>query len=473
MNIIVILSDSLRQDHLGCYGNDWIETPYIDRLAERSIRFTNAYPEALPTIPIRASLFTGQRTLPFRPWRPLNEEDITAAEIFKRHSYTTVIIGDNYHLCKPGMNYHKGFDAFQWIRGQEGDAFRTATGSHNLDDYIKPEMRDSRVAQVLLPQYLKNIEGREDETDYSAAQVARTAITWLETNDQEPFFLWVEFFDPHEPWDPPPPFDRRYTDPNYRGKKLIHPKYGPVDWMTEEELNYVRGLYAGEVSFVDTWVGKLLEKIETLGLYQNSLIVFLSDHGHPHGDHGSILKTADSLYSELLRIPMLIHLPGEEGAEESRDALIQTHDLLPTLLDYAGLGVEAEAMHGRSLRPVIETGEGGDLRNYIIVGYHESPHRCVRDKEWSFILRPAGQENELYNLVKDPKEQHNVIRDHPDTAEELAAQLGLYFFNPLAWEEAISLQEQYEISGTPGEIKGAGALFQTLTRMQHRSTQPK
>jgi len=140
------------------------------------------------------------------------------------------------------------------------------------------------------------------------------AIEWLRDNaGHRNFFLWVDSFDPHEPWDPPP-HDTKYTPPDYRGPKLIHPKYGPVDWMTAEELECVRGLYAGEATFVDKWVGELLNEIERLGLLENSLLILLSDHGHPHGDHGSIMETDDNLYNELLRIPLLILLPGAQYA---------------------------------------------------------------------------------------------------------------------------------------------------------------
>jgi len=164
--------------------------------------------------------------------------------------------------------------------------------------------------------------------------------------------------------------------------------------MTEEELKFVRGLYAGEVSFVDKWVGYLLEKIKELGLYENSLIVLLADHGHPHGDHGSIMKTPDNLYSELIRIPLIIHHPEGLFAGKRVDALIQMPDILPTILDIMNLGKETRAMSGKSFWPVVK-GEKEKIRDFIITGYHESYHRCVRDKQWSLIIRPEGEENEL------------------------------------------------------------------------------
>ena len=271
MNIIVIMLDSLRQDHLGCYGNEWIETPNIDALAQESILFENAYPEGLPTIPVRTELFTGQCTLPFRPWQPLTKEDITAAELLGAYGYISALVTDTYHLFKPGMNLHRGFDVFRWIRGQEADAYRSGPADRDLKDYTKPAMRGSRTERMLI-QYLKNTTGRRNEHDYFPAQLISKAIEWIRDNThQSRFFLWIDSFDPHEPWDPPPPYDTKYTDPRYKGPKLIHPKYGPVDWMTQEELAYVQGLYAGEVSFVDHWVGQFLDEVWSLGLQKTSV----------------------------------------------------------------------------------------------------------------------------------------------------------------------------------------------------------
>ena len=449
MKVIVILSDSLRKDHLGCYGNEWIKTPNIDALAKESVVFENAQPEALPTIPVRTALFTGQYTLPYRPWQPLTDEDITAAEILRRYGYITALITDTYHLAKPGMNLHRGFHVFRWIRGQEADAYKSGPSSRVVDDFIKPAMKGDIIERAL-QQYFKNIEGREKEEDYFVAQVVEETTAWLEANHKyDDFFLWFDCFDPHEPWDPPSPFDKKYTDPGQKGKKLIHPKYGKVDWMTKEELEYVRGLYAGEVSFVDKWIGRLVNKIKELGIYDESLILFLSDHGHPHGDHNSIMKTPDNLYSELLRIPLLMKYPGGLYAGKRIDELVLTNDILPTILEIMNLSKETEGMQGRSIQPIVE-GKKDKIREYIVTGYHESTHRCVRDKEWSFILRPKEQKDELYNLKEDPKEKNNLIDEYPEKAREMASKIAAYFRNP-ASKEPRALQQKYEISHTPVE----------------------
>lgn len=426
-NIVVIMLDSLRRDHLGCYGNEWIRTPAIDALARRSLIFDNAYPEALPTIPVRTSLFTGQRTLGYRGWQPLVKEDRTLAEIFRQLGYHCALITDTYHLFKPGMNFHRGFHSFEWIRGQESDAWKSAPHSKNIDEYIKPEMQGDRVARSL-DQYFRNTEGRRGPEDYFAAQVFRSASQWVRDNyaHHRPFLLWVDSFDPHEPWDPPKPYISWYTDPHYQGKKLLHPKYGPVDWMTEEELQYVRGLYAGEVSFVDHCVGEFLDTLHALKAEQNTIIILLADHGHPHGDHGTIMKTQDALYNELVRIPLMVAVPDQSRQTERCSALVQTHDVLPTLLSFVtDHSEDFQTFHGRTLRPLWSNPEQR-IRDHVVVGYHNSPHRTVRTEEWNYIDRPTGQ-HELYNLVNDSHEQNNVINQFPDIAARLRAHLQLYY----------------------------------------------
>ena len=424
MNVIGIMLDSLRADHVGCYGNDWIETPNIDALAKESALFLNAYPEGLPTIPVRTELFTGRCTLHSRPWQPLTVEDVSIAEILRAYGYRTALIADTYHLFKPGMNFHRGFDVFRWIRGQEADSYRSGPADRNYEDFSKDAMKGTHTERML-HQYLKNTSGRTGPDDHFPAQVMNTAIEWLEgSHDQGPFFLWVDSFDPHEPWDPPPPFDTKYTDPNYKGKKLIHPKYGPVDWMTEEELANVRALYAGEVSFVDQCVGKLIDKVKELGRDKDTLIVLIADHGHPHGDHGIVMKHATHLHSELLRIPLLIRHPEGLHAGECCTPLVQTQDIPATILDM--IGVEHSVpMDGESIWPLV-TGERDKLRDYALIGFHESPYRCVRDLRWSFVLHPKGEKDELYDLENDPKEKNNLVDEHPDVARRMLAQIGRY-----------------------------------------------
>ena len=445
MNIIMIMSDSLRQDHLGCYGNRWIETPNIDRLASESVVFENAYPEGLPTLPVRAALFTGNYTLTNRFWKQLTPEDVSMAEIFDEYGYVSCMITDTYHLFKPNMNYHRGFHEWHWIRGQEMDAYKSKPHSRDIKKYIKPEMKGDQIVRIL-DQYFRNVADREKEEDYFVAQVMRYAAQWLEENHKahEQFFLYVDCFDPHEPWDPPPSYATKYTDPNYNGAWIMIPKGGPCDWMTQEELQHTRGLYAGEVSFVDKWVGRLIEQIEDLALMENSLIIFLSDHGHPLGEHGKLLKMDDQLYSELLRIPLFIRFPEKKYAGTRVKGLVETVDILPTILDILGHHNEAEFMHGKSLLPLI-TGKADKIHETVTMGFFSSDIRCIRDEEWSYIRKTKGEVCELYNLLRDPKESVNLINKHPEKAKEMDDAIAKIF--NIRYQKEHWFQMKYDVPG--------------------------
>jgi len=214
MNLIWIVSDTLRADYLGCYGNPWVKTPNIDQLAEKGILFKNAYIEGFPTIPARFVFHTGKYSIPFHGWEPLKDGDITVAQILGKKGYFAVptlgkenyinaFIADTYHLFK--MNYHRGFHHFNWIRGQEFDNYCTnlTIGKNVLKEHVSPrwwalESRWMRPREWLY-QYYGNVADRKCEEDYFPAKTIRESIKWLEKNYTKKFFLYIDMFDPHEP----------------------------------------------------------------------------------------------------------------------------------------------------------------------------------------------------------------------------------------------------------------------------------
>jgi arylsulfatase A-like enzyme len=377
--------------------------------------------------------------LPYRPWQPLTREDISVAEILGAEGYVCSLISDCYHYRAPGMNFHRGFHTYRWIRGQEYDPWTSHPTRRDLESYVNQHYNATWRGRVA--QFLSNTDGFTREADWFPAKVVAEAIEWLTENRGQPrLFAWIDSFDPHEPWDPPARFDT-YTDPDYDGKRLILPMGGPAqDWATAEEIRHIQGLYAGEVAFVDHCLGRLFGALEDLGYYDDSVIVLLADHGHPLADHGKFLKGGDRMYNELLRVPFLIRLPRGEGARRTQ-AIVQFHDLLPTLLDLLGTANNAAAMQGRSFLPVLR-GETDEHRDVIITGYHEAPDRCVRDRTWSYVERPEGEPDELYNLVEDPRERVNLIDRYPEEAVRLARAFGSVF----------RLESQPGISHT--EVKG-------------------
>jgi arylsulfatase A-like enzyme len=318
-----------------------------------------------------------------------------------------------------------------------------------VDDYVNKHY--DAVWRGRVGQFLANTDDFSSEEDWHPAKVVNAAITWLRRNRCHPrVFLWIDCFSPHQPWDPPRPFDT-YTDPEYPGKRLILPMGGPAqEWATPEEIRHIRGLYAGEAAFVDHCLGRLFQELEHLGYYDDSVILLMSDHGHPLADHGKFLKGPDRMYNELLKVPFMVRLPDGRGARQT-EAIIQFHDVLPTLLDLLHIKNNASSMHGRTFAGVLR-GYADVHRDVVITGYHEGIDRCIRDRTWSLIERPDERRDELYNLVEDPREHNNLLHQYPEEARRLRSAFGSYF--RMRSKEAVS---HTQMKGVQGKYEMAGA----------------
>jgi arylsulfatase A-like enzyme len=435
MNVVVIIADSLRQDHLGCYGNQWISTPNLDALARESLICEHSYPENVPTIPTRLSWWTGKYGFANRHWSPLRTDDVVLPEVLWDQDVKTALVTDVYHMHKPGMGFGRGFDDVRFIRGQEYDPYVTGidvdvdaspfhhlpAGADNIDGW-----RDN------YEQYLRNQSRIHDEDDTYIAQTTREAMNWIERRRaDEPFFLWLDCFDPHEPWDPPEPYWSMYKDSSYTGAELIDPVPGLVqDVISHDELIRTGQLYAAEVSLVDAWVGKLTDRLRETGLYDDTLIVFTTDHGEPFGDHGIVRKCRPWLHEELVRTPMLIRTPGGKRAGERTNALMQAPDLMPTILE--AFGVEPPVgVQGVSWWPLLN-GETDTLHPFACTGARTAmgpSEWSIRDQNWSLLLPFTEVEGDryrgtqLYDRNADQYEQTNLLGENsqPEHREHAVA----------------------------------------------------
>jgi arylsulfatase A-like enzyme len=213
-----------------------------------------------------------------------------------------------------------------------------------------------------------------------------------------------------------------YVDPDYKGLDIIHPIPGPAEgYLTPEELQHVKNLYAGKISLCDKWIGWFLDEIRNMGLYDDTLIIFTTDHGEPFNEHGFLKKAEPGLYEELAHIPLIIRHPDGIGAGQRFEAMVETTEIFPTVLDYFGVK-QPPRIHGRSLLPMMR-GEEEKIRDYAYMGYYKQAWR-VSDQEWAFMLNfGKGKTNELYNLKNDPGEQDNLIDREPAKAMELELEL--------------------------------------------------
>jgi len=429
VNVIVIMLDSLRVDHVGCYGNDWIRTPALDGLAREGVRFTRAFPEALPTLPVRRAMHTGMRTFPdrgfvprkgdnvkLRGWGPIPEDRVAMAEVFRREGYLTALFCSVLHMFKPSMNFHRGFDCWEWIRGQEADRYRAPLRKEIEDPRNLPcELAYGCVGHSM-ERCLANMRGWRTEEDWFPPRTFGAAIEWLEENrDVEKFLLVVDEFDPHEPWNAPKNFLDLYFDTaKYKGRRVINTRAGPYPFR-EGELEYTRAQYAGEVTLVDKYVGRLLDRVKELGLWGNTAILLLSDHGHPIMDHGVIHKLPQYLYPELMDLVFILRHPDKDHAGETCDAYVSTHDVPPTLYALAGL-TPPVPLDGRNVWEWV-TGESEDRRDYMTSIYGDTV--WCRDEEHAYIADLEGNRAKLYDVQEDPKQMNNIADQKPQACRKM------------------------------------------------------
>ena len=422
MNVLLIISDSLRTDYLGCYGNDWIRTPNIDALARDSILFTDCFAASFPTGPMRKDLHSGRYTFTYTSWRDdWNPPHPVMAELFQRAGYVTAMVTDT----PANGSYERGFNHFEMIPGQVG-----LPGEVDIEGELNLPA-DIRKLRVPARRFYKLAQARSKwggEEDRFAAQTMQASARWLESihGRGKQFFLNADTFDPHEPWDPPRYYIDRY-DPGYQGDELFEPAYEPSDYASEEEIRHMRCMYAGEVGMVDRWVGHLLEAINCMGLDKDTVVVLTSDHGFYHGEHGFIGKVELDregriirrwpLYRTISQIPLLIRVPGySPGVAEG---FCQPPDFLPTLLELAGMDIP-DHVQGRSLVPFLD-GEGGGADSAITsLTYRQDdevrPPTSFRTRDELYIYGGDEWQSEYYDLKRDPDELNNCIMERGDDA---------------------------------------------------------
>jgi arylsulfatase A-like enzyme len=439
MNLIWICADTFRNDYLGCLGLQNVKTPNLDALAAEGMLFENAHAEGLPTGPERAVFMTGKFMLPFRGWVPLIPEDVTLAEHLGAQGWRTALYSDCYHMFKPDCNYHRGFDEFRWIRGQEQDKYITAPKGEDPWAYM-PERTQTIPPEHKkggrkgggdnvhsLRQYLRNVSERgEDESEYFPGQTIGGAMKWLDENrDAEKFLLWIELFDPHEPFDPPEKYYDMYHNPAYTGPKIIGPWFHSTlaEDYTEEELEHVRALYAGEVSLVDAWVGKLMAKVDELGLRDSTAVVFVSDHGTCIGERTIVGKqptigTGMSRY--VCNQALVVRHPGGPAGSRISD-LVWSPDYMPTCCEMLGVD-PPDTVHGRSFWKLAAQGDRSAARDHVVSGKINRDFYLV-DDTWSFLPKSNFNEDELYDRASDPYETRNLAADHPGVCDALRAKV--------------------------------------------------
>jgi len=455
-NIILIITDTFRYDSLGEKAERPVRTPELDKFAaEKATSVEKFYAGSFPTIPHRTDLASGVLGWPHYGWQPIERSGPNhIATLLRQCGYTTQLICDCPHLFPAG--FQRGFDAAFQHRGQEGDRPLL-----HLNDPIRKVMpfEKTRLSPLFKGHPLVDLHRWVNrywqcEGDTFPAKTAATTIRWLEENwKAQPFFLWVDFFDPHEPWDPPEYLVRRY-DPDYAGTPMLHPNYGHSSDYTPEELKNLWAHYAAESELVDRYIGGILQKIDDLQLWDETIVLITSDHGTSVGEHErtgkSNINVRDNrywpIYPEIGHVPFLIaDRDLEEG--KSLDLIAQPIDILPTLCELAGVSVKPrQPLQGRSFAEALLNGTPVH-REYAVSGCYIRAKGIPRKATTPFLITeqwgyaPVGAEGkpELYDMTKDALAENDVSEDNQVIIKELHELLIAHLREHGATEDFLSL----------------------------------
>ena len=425
-NIILISIDTLRADHCSCYGYDKKTTPMLDLLAEKGVRFSHSYSSSPWTLPSHASMFSG--LYPFKhhavdDFISIHKSVPMLAEKLKAAGYETGAFVSHYYLSKD-YGFDRGFDKF--------------------------------VTRL----------------DAPATDMSEIASRWIRDHRKGNFFAFIHYFDPHTPYRPPLKYARKHYPPDMAPiaadvkdtLRVIHSK-NPDE--RSKLLEGLLALYDAEIDFTDSAIGELFKKLQLFKLDQNTLIVVTSDHGEEFFEHG-LMEHGFTLYDEQIRVPLIFYCPDRLAAGRVVDTPASNVDIMPTLMDYAGLRPPTE-IDGSSLLPLVLPESRVPIplvqRALHAQTTRQGPDRmCVVKDKMKYIYSPTFRlsnrliKTELFNLAKDPNEQDDLIDREPERAgqyHKVMTDTGMYLSRKV-WH--------IQFAGTKGDIRYNGQIT-TISRI--------
>jgi len=379
--VILYLVDTLRADHTTPYGYERDTTPELAKFAKDAVLFETAIAHSSWTKPSVASMMTSRlpsrhRAVQLRD--PLDAGQVTLAEMLDAKGFATGAVIANSVVYAADSNFHQGFEVFAGLHG---------------DDGRRSKMVDTRL-------------------------VVDRALEFLESRRGLPTFLYVHTMDPHVPYSPPAPFDTMFGPRTTPGNPGVDPR---TDYKEPLDLERLIGQYDGDIAYGDQQFGRFIEELKRRGVYDDAVILFVSDHGEEFLEHGGWLH-GRSVFDELVRIPMIVKFPGARGAASRVKQMVALSDVLPTVLEAVGLPVpDPPVIIGRPLQGVAFS----KVPEPPVVS--EISHRSfvssgIRTGEAKYIRRFSPQTDELYfDLARDPKEQKNLMGENPAGARRLRA----------------------------------------------------
>jgi arylsulfatase A-like enzyme len=409
-NVILIVIDTLRQDHLGSYGHTRRTSPRIDAFAAESMRYSRAYTQAPWTTPAIGSLLASQypTTLGIRNERSILSEDLVLLpELLAQHGFVTgAVVGHDF--CSSKFNFDQGFEEFD-------------------------------ESQIL------GLEG------ISSPEITRRGLEFAKRHREQPFFLWLHYFDPHWSYRTHPEFEFD-ADNVYQGRatdvELMFELLQMSEELAPEDVAELERRYDTELAFTDHHVGVFLDGLRELALFDDSLIILVADHGEEFKDHGRV-GHAHSLYGELIDIPMIVHFPNGEPAVSHRP--VATVDIYPTVLEVLDLEPSSPLV-GRPL-PRSGGSGAGDQRIVFSETMRFANLRAAIAGRWKLVKDLETGQHQLFDLELDPDERHDLYAERGSEHEALVKRLDRWIA-----EAAATARVADEIELSPDEIESLRAL---------------
>lgn len=382
-NVVVVLLDSLNRHMLGSYGSTEFDTPNLDRFAsQHATRFTNHVTGSLPCMPARHDILCGALDFLWKPWGSIELWEQPITRVLRQNKIMSMLVTDHPHLFESGgENYHTDFSTWDYVRGHEGDPWRSYADPSWMGTPTMPARAGTWWADKA---YGIEMEERaydrsrtffREEADYPGPRTMTAAARFLRdaTPHHDRWFLFVDEFDPHEPFDTPEPWASKYQDEEWDEDWIIWPPYtnGGVSKgaITEREGRHIRANYGSKLSMIDEWFGRILDEFDAQNLWDDTALILCTDHGHYLGEvrDGNDIwgKPGVPQYEPLGHTPMLISWPGIDGGGTC-DALTTNVDIFATIAEVYDAEVD-HVTHGRSIVPLI-TGESNQIREWALGG---------------------------------------------------------------------------------------------------------
>lgn len=416
MKAIMMMFDSLNRHHLPPYGNDWIHAPNFERLASRTVQFQNSYAGSLPCMPARRELHTGRYNFLHTGWGPLEPYDDSMPKILSNNGIYTHLCTDHYHYFEDGgATYHTKFNSWEFSRGQEGDPWIGQVREPEVPDPVLGVKR-SLTNNTPTPKWRQDWVNRSFMTDESNQPQAKTfarGLDFIERNAQEDqWFLQLETFDPHEPFFTQQVYKDLYSH-KYNGPHFDWPPYGISDRPSESD-EHVKLEYAALVSMCDAYLGKLLDLMDELDLWKDTMLIVNTDHGFLLGEHNWWGKIVQPYYQEVAHTPLFIWDPRSGRRGVQCPSLVQTIDLPATLLDFFTIDLPAD-MLGIPLTHALA--EDSPVHKSILFGGFGGHINCT-DGHNILMLGPSEPDNDplrIYTLMPS----YSTRQFYPEELQEI------------------------------------------------------